>query len=206
MDAKTVEKYLKAGKILAKVQKKARKEAVEGKKLLDIALKITNTECGSIMIVDENKEEMSIKVSRGIKSEKFETSFSSGISPATIETALAGLEPIPRVLELDRRQPEFTQTFWQYIDKRVSNLRISRGRQLLKEHHDLLAEIEKQYGVQPRFLVAFWGLETNFGGGPCDLDFEFYDANSGRFMVTCGDSVSRWNFGMLLDSKKTRVS
>ncbi len=86
-----------------------------------------------------------------------------GISEATLHGALDNLQPIPRVLELDRRQPEFTQTFWRYLDARVTAGRIERGRMLLEAHKDLLDDVEKHYGVQPRFLVAFWGLETNFG-------------------------------------------
>jgi membrane-bound lytic murein transglycosylase B len=88
---------------------------------------------------------------------------SKGISNTTISEALDGLEPIPRVIELDRRQPEFTQTFWRYLDARVSEKRIARGKVLLNTHKELLKSIEMRYGVQPRFLVAFWGLETNFG-------------------------------------------
>ncbi len=86
-----------------------------------------------------------------------------GISESTVEEALGGLEPIPRVIELDRRQPEFTQTFWRYLDARVSEKRVERGRLLLQTHRELFDTIEMRYGVQPRFLVAFWGLETNFG-------------------------------------------
>lgn len=86
-----------------------------------------------------------------------------GISDVTLDKALDDLQPIPRVIELDRRQPEFTQTFWRYLDARVTEGRIKRGRQLLKQHADLLNRIERRYRVQPRFLVAFWGLETNFG-------------------------------------------
>jgi membrane-bound lytic murein transglycosylase B len=86
-----------------------------------------------------------------------------GISETTLHEALDGLQPIPRVIELDRKQPEFTQTFWRYLDARVTEGRIVRGRMLLELHAELLDNIEKQYGVQPRFLVAFWGLETNFG-------------------------------------------
>lgn len=86
-----------------------------------------------------------------------------GVSSQTLDKALAGVKPITRVIELDRRQPEFTQTFWRYLDIRVSRERIERGRMLLEKHHDLLNEIYDRYGVQPRFLVAFWGLETNFG-------------------------------------------
>jgi membrane-bound lytic murein transglycosylase B len=49
------------------------------------------------------------------------------------------------------------------MSKRVGEGRIERGRELLAEHRPMLERIEADYGVQPRFLVAFWGLETNFG-------------------------------------------
>ena len=86
-----------------------------------------------------------------------------GISEATLHEALDDLQPIPRIIELDRKQPEFTQTFWRYLDAHVTESRIERGRMLLELHAELFDSVEKQYGVQPRFLVAFWGLETNFG-------------------------------------------
>ncbi len=86
-----------------------------------------------------------------------------GISTSTLDSALADIEPVERVIELDRRQPEFTQTFWNYIDARVTNWRIKKGRVMLKKHRRLLKQVEAQYGVPPRYLVAFWGLETNFG-------------------------------------------
>ena len=86
-----------------------------------------------------------------------------GISVDTLDAALKGLRPVPRVIELDRRQPEFTQGFWEYLNTRVSENRIKTGRQMLREHRDLLEKIRAKYGVQPQFLVAIWGLETNFG-------------------------------------------
>jgi len=86
-----------------------------------------------------------------------------GISASTLDRAFDGVAPIPRVIELDRDQPEFTQTFWTYLDKRVGENRIARGRELLARHRALLGRVEANYDVQPRFLVAFWGLESNFG-------------------------------------------
>lgn len=86
-----------------------------------------------------------------------------GVSAAVIDQALGDLKPIKRVIELDRRQPEFTQTFWTYLTKRVNKTRIERGRKLLAKHKDLFDAVTKKYGVPGRFLVAFWGLETNFG-------------------------------------------
>ena len=86
-----------------------------------------------------------------------------GVSRQTLETALQDVAPIGRVIELDRRQPEFTQTFWTYLGNRVTDARVERGRELLKRHRGLLEGVQAKYGVQPRFLIAFWGLETNFG-------------------------------------------
>ena len=87
----------------------------------------------------------------------------AGISQVTIEAALTGLSPIERVLELDRRQPEFTRTFWSYLDRAVTPKRIEQGRALLTEHGALLGRVQRRYNVQPGYLVAFWGLESNFG-------------------------------------------
>ncbi len=92
-----------------------------------------------------------------------ETAARSGISKKTLDNTLDGLTPNKRVLELDRRQPEFSLTFWKYLNGRISEKRIQRGRDLLKEHAALFKKVHDKYGVQPRFLVAFWGLETNFG-------------------------------------------
>ncbi len=88
---------------------------------------------------------------------------SAGIREATLDRAFAGVQPIPRVIELDRRQPEFTLTFREYMDKIVPPARIEKGRAKLRENRPLLDAVSAQYGVQPRFLVAFWGIETDFG-------------------------------------------
>lgn len=88
-----------------------------------------------------------------------ETAATEGVSA----DALAEVQPVERVLELDRDQPEFTTTLADYLGRRVTDARVERGRELLKEHEALLAEIYREYGVPPRYLVAFWGLETNFG-------------------------------------------
>jgi membrane-bound lytic murein transglycosylase B len=94
-----------------------------------------------------------------------------GISSATLDTAFTDLQPIPRVIELDRNQPEFKYDLWGYLDLVITESRVKKGRQMLYIHRKLLNKIKTSYGVQPRFLVAFWALETNFG------------ANIGKFPV-----------------------
>lgn len=86
-----------------------------------------------------------------------------GISETTLVSAIDSIIPIPRVIELDRKQPEFTQTFWKYLDSAVSEARVKDGAARLAANKDLLQKLEKKYGVPGRFLVAFWGLETNYG-------------------------------------------
>jgi membrane-bound lytic murein transglycosylase B len=86
-----------------------------------------------------------------------------GIKQATLDAAFAGVQPIPRVIELDRRQPEFTLTFPEYLDRVVPQSRVERGRALLREHAALLDAVAGKYNVQPRFIVALWGVESDFG-------------------------------------------
>lgn len=86
-----------------------------------------------------------------------------GIPAAIVEQSLVGVAPIPRVLELDRRQPETTLTFDEYITRVVNPGRVESGRARLHEHRELLGRVSHAYGVQPRFIVALWGIETDFG-------------------------------------------
>ena len=85
------------------------------------------------------------------------------IRVSTFEQALSNFKPIQRVIDLDRRQPEFTLTFDQYLKRVVPKQRVIRGRKKLTKHKMLLNEIGKKYGVQPRFIVSLWGVETDFG-------------------------------------------
>jgi membrane-bound lytic murein transglycosylase B len=86
-----------------------------------------------------------------------------GISAATLDQALDGLEPIPQVIERDRRQPEGRLTFRDYNRRVLSATRIERGRELMREHRALLDRVAADYGVQPRFIVALWGIESSYG-------------------------------------------
>ncbi|MGF1630873.1 MAG: lytic murein transglycosylase [Kiloniellaceae bacterium] len=86
-----------------------------------------------------------------------------GIRAETLESALAGLQPLPEVIERDRSQREFTLTFTRYMRGAITESRVEKARRLLEEHRPLLEKVAAEYGVQPRFLVSFWGLESNFG-------------------------------------------
>lgn len=87
----------------------------------------------------------------------------AGVNEQTAGTVLASAEHLERVIELDRRQPEFTTTFADYLNRRVNSLRVGQGRLLLWKHRQLLDRVTRETGVPAQYLVAFWGLETNFG-------------------------------------------
>ena len=70
---------------------------------------------------------------------------------------------IPRVIELDRSQPEFKLTLDQYLNKVVTPTRIKKARIKYNENKEILNKIGNFYGVQSRFIVALWGIETDFG-------------------------------------------
>ncbi|MFB0911987.1 MAG: lytic murein transglycosylase [Glaciecola sp.] len=86
-----------------------------------------------------------------------------GISNTRIMSEIPNLTQIPKVLEFDRNQPEFVQTFPSYYNARVNQWRIEKGHEALTEHKNFLADLTKKYGIPGHYLLAFWGLETNFG-------------------------------------------
>jgi len=88
---------------------------------------------------------------------------SKGISAETIRTALSGLRPNPRVLELDRGQPERTLTWAEYRSRVVTEPRIGMGRRAMAENRELLRAIEARFGVPGPVISAIWGIESNYG-------------------------------------------
>lgn len=96
----------------------------------------------------------------------------AGISTKTISAGVKNAHILPEVIQLDRHQPEFQKTFAQYINKAVSDSRLEVGIMLLKKHKVFLEKLRSKYGIPPQILVAFWGLESNFG------------ANLGEFIIT----------------------
>ncbi|MGI1677334.1 MAG: lytic murein transglycosylase [Cellvibrionaceae bacterium] len=87
---------------------------------------------------------------------------SRGVSEELIKV-LGQVTRIERTISLDRSQPEFVQTFADYFTKRVTDYRVTRGRDLLKENKEFLQGLTKEYGVPAQYIVSFWGLESNFG-------------------------------------------
>ena len=88
---------------------------------------------------------------------------SEGVDSAIVTSVLKDTRRLERVIKLDRSQPEFTSTFADYYNRRVTTQRVEQGRALYDKHRDLLKRLQLEYGVPAHYLLAFWGLETNYG-------------------------------------------
>ena len=86
-----------------------------------------------------------------------------GIRTSTVDLALRSAQYLPHVIELDRHQPEQVLTFAQYLQKTVSPQRIENARRALFDNRSLLDAVWRSYNVEPRFIVALWGMESDFG-------------------------------------------
>jgi membrane-bound lytic murein transglycosylase B len=86
-----------------------------------------------------------------------------GVSKPTLDAALNNLQPLPDVLDKDKNQPEFTLTFAQYLPKVVTDDRVTQGRSLMTQYAAILAKVSAEFGVQPRFIVALWAVESDYG-------------------------------------------
>jgi len=87
----------------------------------------------------------------------------AGITEETFDRAMAGVTPDADVVAADQNQPEFVKPVWEYLGGALSDKRVARGKSLLIENRKLFDRLEKAYGVDRNFVVAVWGLESNFG-------------------------------------------
>jgi len=94
----------------------------------------------------------------------------AGITRATYDRAFKGLTPDPKVIEAANFQPEYVKPIGEYIDRVVSDKRIAAGKQKLEENKALLDVLEKRYGVDRTIIVAIWGMESNYGTQPGDMN------------------------------------
>jgi lytic murein transglycosylase len=86
-----------------------------------------------------------------------------GISRAVFDANVAGLTPDLRIMDLLDAQPEFTKSFWDYLDLLVSEERITNGRAILAQHRATFDAVEKAYGVDRHYVAAIWGVESSYG-------------------------------------------
>ena len=86
-----------------------------------------------------------------------------GVSKDTVDNALKNAKFLERIVALDRKQPEFFEKTYEYLDKRVNEARIKAAKKLLSENSILLQKVNAKFKVDNEILVALWGIETNFG-------------------------------------------
>lgn len=86
-----------------------------------------------------------------------------GYDAALLDKAFANIKLKKKVIKADNNQPEVKETLETYLPKRVPSWKVERARKLYQENQVALEKIAQQYGVQARFIVALWGLESNFG-------------------------------------------
>lgn len=93
-----------------------------------------------------------------------EEALSQGVSPRVFDDAFSGIrEPSRQIKGFMRSQPEHRLTFMKYRNTRADNYRIVIGRKEYKKNKEVLEEIAQHYGVNPCFIVSFWGMETSYG-------------------------------------------
>ena len=96
-------------------------------------------------------------------SEVREEALAQGIKQSTVDDAFVDVTIIPKVLEFDRKQPEFSLTFAQYLGRVISKARVKRGQKRISKYDSYLTEVTTRYQVPARFIVALWGIETDYG-------------------------------------------
>lgn len=103
-----------------------------------------------------------------------------GIGEDTVARAFEGIEFYERAVSADRNQPERVLTLDTYLPRAVPDWKVNQGIEKFAEHKELLERVGAEFGVQPRFIVALWGIETNYG------------SYTGNFKVVSALSTLAW--------------
>jgi lytic murein transglycosylase len=86
-----------------------------------------------------------------------------GVSPSVLAEASPYLQFEQRIVNRDRAQGVFNQSFLKFSDRMIAGYRMQNGQQQMKAHAALFTKVEKEFGVPAPILTAFWGLESDFG-------------------------------------------
>lgn len=111
-----------------------------------------------------------------------------GISARTYDNAFRGVKLNKRVMQLDRKQAEFSRQIWDYLDTATSPKRVKNGKAMLSKHKSLMRRIESKYGVDAEVVLAVWGLETSYGRNMGGI-------NIIEALATLAYDGRRWKFG-----------
>lgn len=130
--------------------------------IVGLAVVMALTAASATGETSESQIAMPIDLASFLKSIRREA-LAAGVSGATFDQAVDGLEGDPEVLALASSQPEFVKPVWDYLNNLASDARVAAGRERLEGHGELLAAIERSFGVDRHVVLAIWGVESNFG-------------------------------------------
>ena len=139
--------------------RKSRKQALTGSLGAAAAITLIFVLSGDIGRTLAGEKPSFQKWLEGVRKE----ALAAGVSKKILDQAFHNVKPIPRVIALDRSQPESKLTLKEYLNRVVSGKTVWDGRRLYHERRDLLKKIADQYGVEPQYIVALWGIETRYG-------------------------------------------
>ena len=94
----------------------------------------------------------------------------AGVSAATFDRAFQNVTPDGDILAKNSAQPEYTRPIWAYLDSAVSQANVSAGQAALAANSQTLTQTTRPYGVEPKFVVAIWGIESLYGQNSGDYN------------------------------------
>lgn len=97
------------------------------------------------------------------KQDFYQEALKEGVSKALLDKVLPEMDLLERVIRLDTHKPEYIANFYDYMKTRVEPIRIEKGRKMMKKYPTWLSRVEEKYGVPKQYILAFWGMETNYG-------------------------------------------
>jgi membrane-bound lytic murein transglycosylase B len=136
----------------------------------------------------------------------------SKISPAVINSVIQNANFVPEVIQRDRNQPEFKLTADEYLNRMINDKRVSLGKKMMREHITILDKVEEKYSIPRQLIIAFWGMESNYGDYKASFDLTdaflslIYDGRRGGFFRDQLISLMKTAEKSRLDVRKIRGS
>jgi membrane-bound lytic murein transglycosylase B len=122
------------------------------------------------MLANANPGEFDYNRWNAILNDVQDTAVKMGISNQNINSVIQNSEFIPQVIKHDKNQPEYKLTVSEYLDRMINNQRVQKGKKMLKSYPTILTRAETKYDIPRYLIVAFWGLESNYGNFKAAFD------------------------------------
>ena len=97
------------------------------------------------------------------KQDFYQEALKEGVSKTLLDKVLPEMDLLERVIRLDTQKPVYIANFYDYMKTRIEPIRIEKGRKMLKKYPTWLSRVEEKYGIPKQYILAFWGMETNYG-------------------------------------------